>query len=113
VTSLDGCLYCLSTLDGAVRWTFSTRGPIVTPVTLTTAGDVLLGSTDASVYLVHGVNGGLRFEVPTGWQVGPPSPVPACRNDQRAPQYRPRGKCVRTESQHGFCLSVAAPVAAR
>ena len=65
----DGTVRCLSALDGTPLWTFHSRAAIVVPAVPTPGGDVLVCSTDASAYVVHGGNGSVRVEVATGWQV--------------------------------------------
>jgi outer membrane protein assembly factor BamB len=61
VGALDGKVYCLSTSDGNVKWTYSTGGPVVGSPAYSN-GVVYITSTDTYLYALNAADGTLKWK---------------------------------------------------
>jgi outer membrane protein assembly factor BamB len=71
VGSLDGKVYCLSTSDGDVKWTYTTEGPIGGSPAYAD-GTIYITSTDTYLYALAASNGNLKWKsVPLNFGITP------------------------------------------
>ncbi|MDH3584200.1 MAG: PQQ-binding-like beta-propeller repeat protein, partial [Phycisphaerae bacterium] len=75
-SSADDSVYCLDAATGAVRWSFTTDGPVRVPPTVH-GGRVYFGSDDGHAYCLDAATGELV------WKNGPPESARLVLNDGR------------------------------